>query len=547
MEDVDSEKQKPLPFHFQTPCLQFTKDESKARIHWQARGNVVANHKQHMVNSVSKENKTSLYSSWMPSAEAKRKHEALLAELRQGTSWLNLYQTTAKVCAPEKPLPHNFAMPMVELHSSDKTLARIHWQQRGAIVAHHAKHLKQYNGKDKKVHEASQYVVVAATARKHEALVILLRNGTSWLNMYQATFKACHELSSSRREEELAEAAKGSRNLEAAFEVSILRQAQEEVNMHGLNFKLSAQELMVPQLAGSSNTFMGLRNMNNTSFVNAILQVFLHVSALRQLVSEANVQQCRDVPSVGRVLGWVSGLRRLQEALQKTLRWHSSSKWSVVAPITVLQAIFDLGVERYGMIAGWPCDAMECLKLFHKALGSPNNEDCWLIEEQLHYPSGIPKDARSEISQVLHQIASSKGAILDNSPKTLVLSILPYMLRTDDSDAEELDGEWVTATFTEWDAAVDLAPFFRNNPPCSEYHVKAVVYHLHPADGPIKTKCGHYVAYVKQAQLWHLANDSSVSAVLMSGLSGVPYVLVLERKDVPGANLVAKQAQQPAA
>ena len=78
----------------------------------------------------------------------------------------------------------------------------------------------------------------------------LLHNGTSWLNMYQATVTACDELSSSRREEELAEAAKGSRNLEAAFEVSILRQAQEEVNMHGLNFKLSAQELMVPQLAG---------------------------------------------------------------------------------------------------------------------------------------------------------------------------------------------------------------------------------------------------------------------------------------------------------
>ena len=51
----------------------------------------------------------------MPSAEAKRKHEALLAELRQGTSWLNMYQTTAKVCEPEKPLPHNFAMPMVKV------------------------------------------------------------------------------------------------------------------------------------------------------------------------------------------------------------------------------------------------------------------------------------------------------------------------------------------------------------------------------------------------------------------------------------------------
>ena len=198
MEDVDSEKQKPLPFHFQTPCLQFTKDESKARIHWQAKGNVVANHKQHMVNSVSKENKTSLYSSWMPSAEAKRKHEALLAELRQGTSWLNMYQTTAKVCEPEKPLPHYFAMPMVELHSSDKTLARIHWQQRGAIVAQHAEHLRHYNGNLQNVQEASHFAVVAATWRKHAALVTLLQNGTSWWDMYQTLVTACDELPSSR-------------------------------------------------------------------------------------------------------------------------------------------------------------------------------------------------------------------------------------------------------------------------------------------------------------------------------------------------------------
>ena len=122
MEDVDSEKQKPLLFHFQTPCLQFGKDESKARIHWQAKGNVVANHMQHMVKTVIKVNKTSLYSSWLSSAEARRKHEALLAELRQGTSWLNMCQITPKACEPEKPLLCNFAMPMVELHSFRRPL-----------------------------------------------------------------------------------------------------------------------------------------------------------------------------------------------------------------------------------------------------------------------------------------------------------------------------------------------------------------------------------------------------------------------------------------
>ena len=192
MEDVDPEKQKPLPFHFQTPCLELTKDESKARIRWQAKSSVVAHHRQYMVNSVSKENHTSLYSLWMPSAEAKWKHVVLLAELRQGTTWLNMYQTTAKICEPERPLPHNFAMPMVDLFSSDKTLARIHWQQRGAIVTQHAMHLKQYNGKEAdKTSLYSLWMPRAKAKRKHEALLAELRQGTSWLNMYQTTAKEC--------------------------------------------------------------------------------------------------------------------------------------------------------------------------------------------------------------------------------------------------------------------------------------------------------------------------------------------------------------------
>ena len=122
-----------------------------------------------------------------------------------------------------------------------------------------------------------------------------------------------------------------------------------------------------------------------------------------------------------------------------------------------------------------------------------------------------------------------------------MLSVLPYRLHT------ETKAEWVNLAISEWDAAIDLSPFFNRTQPSGEYYVKAVIYHVHPAAGPVDLNSGHYVAYVKQAQQWHLANDNKVSPVLMSGLRGLPCLLVLERKDRPGADLPAKQVQQPAA
>ena len=177
--EAESEQQKPLPFNFRAPRLQLTKDKSQARIFWQSQGQIVADHKQHMVNSIGKNNRTYLSASWMATTEAERQLETLLADLKNGTSWLNMYKMTAKACEEVKPLPHNFAMPRVEPHPSDKKLARIHWRQRGTVVEQHEKHMKQYNNTFKQTEVASQYVVVAATERKHEALVTLLRNGTS--------------------------------------------------------------------------------------------------------------------------------------------------------------------------------------------------------------------------------------------------------------------------------------------------------------------------------------------------------------------------------
>ena len=76
--------------------------------------------------------------------------------------------------------------------------------------------------------------------------------------------------------------------------------------------------------------------------------------------------------------------------------------------------------------------------------------------------------------------------------------------------------------------------------------MKAVVYHLHPAEGPVNLNSGHYVTYIRQAGSRHLANDSSVRPVLMSGLRGMPYLLVRERTDAPGEDVSPKEVQQPA-
>ena len=134
------EEQESLPFNFCAPRLQLTPDKSQARMAWQSQGKIIADHKEHMVKRIGKsskaDNRTSLYSSWMAPTDAQRQLETLLADLGKGTSWLDMYKMTAKACEAIQPLPHNFAMPKVEPHPSDKKLARIHWQQRAVMSLH---------------------------------------------------------------------------------------------------------------------------------------------------------------------------------------------------------------------------------------------------------------------------------------------------------------------------------------------------------------------------------------------------------------------------
>ena len=340
--EAESEEQKSLPFNFRAPRLQLTQDKSQARIFWQSQGQIIADHKQQMVKSIGKDNRTSLYSSWMAPTDAQRKLQTLLADLGKGTSWLNMYKMTAKACEAIQPLPHNFAMPKVEPHPSDKKIARSHWQQRGRDVVAHTKHLKQLNKTRLQTQVASQYVVVAATRRKHEALVTLLQNGTSWLNMYQTTVTACDELSSSRGREELAEAAGLTYQMDVFLEGCTLREARDDPDLHGLNFNLRHCDLLVPhaegQLAGGDvRRYAGFRNLGNTCFINATLQVFLNVEALR---SQIRNPLCPIVVNAGDVGVATAKLRRAQQALKELELRYASNKWSVIVPIRVLQSVF---------------------------------------------------------------------------------------------------------------------------------------------------------------------------------------------------------------
>ena len=203
-------------------------------------------------------------------------------------------------------------------------------------------HLKQFNESSSQTQVVSQYVLFEATRRKYDALVTLLQNGTSWLNMYQTTVRACDELSRSRGREELAEAAALTCQMEVFVGDSSLGEARDDPNLQGLNLNLRHCDLLVPHaerhVAGADvRRYAGFLNLGNTCFINAILQMFLNVESLR---SQIRNPLCPIVVNAGNVGVATAKLRRTQQVLKELELRYASNKWSVIVPIRVLQSGF---------------------------------------------------------------------------------------------------------------------------------------------------------------------------------------------------------------
>ena len=123
-----------------------------------------------------------------------------------------------------------------------------------------------------------------------------------------------------------------------------LRAAIYDPDLHGLDVNLRHCDLLVPhaegQLAGGDvRRYAGFRNLGNTCFINATLQVCLNVESLRPPIRNP---LCQIVVNDGYVGVATAKLRRAQQALKELELWYASNQWSVIVLIRVLQSAFSV-------------------------------------------------------------------------------------------------------------------------------------------------------------------------------------------------------------
>ena len=178
---------------------------------------------------------------------------------------------------------------------------------------------------------------------------------------------------------------------------------------------------------------------------------------------------------------------------------------------------------------------MDCFYISGDSVGLSPGPQYWIPtpEQMLQYPQAISEEMHMSIAQLVHMLHANEPITVPVPPKTFVLGLVPFRMIT------ETDAEWVVAAVSGWDDTVDMSRFCLDRTQCTEYSVKAVVYHVHPWEGPANLQCGHYITYFKHGSWWYLANDSQVDRVLMTDLRGLPYIVVMERIDALEEDSVA--------
>ena len=97
----------------------------------------------------------------------------------------------------------------------------------------------------------------------------------------------------------------------------------------------------------------------------------------------------------------------------------------------------------------------------------------------LQYPKMIEEEMHLRIGQLVHILHAEEAISVPVPPKTFVLGLVPFRMIT------ETDAEWVVAAVSGWDDTVDMSPFCLDHAQCTEYLVKAVVYHVHPLEAQL--------------------------------------------------------------
>ena len=161
-----------------------------------------------------------------------------------------------------------------------------------------------------------------------------------------------------------------------------------------------------------------------------------------------------------------------------------------------------------------------------QSAGYPHQSGCYNIRRPL---TKLPMS----IAELVHILHANERITVRVPPKTFVLGLIPFRMIT------ETDAVWVDAAFSAWDDTVEMSRLCLDHAQCTKYLVKAVVYHVHPLEGPANLQYGHYITYFKHGHRWHLANGSQVDIVLMAGLRGLPHIVVMERINALEEDVVA--------